>query len=101
MFYNLDEISDIQGLKNHHESTKNKLIQTFQKYDRIAASMTRKVRSPRKNRYTWEAQRKVDFNQLKELHSLNESLNHGHSSLWYHLLLIVNLIVQGYLRGKI
>lgn len=116
------QVEDIQGLKNHHESTKNKLIQTFQKYDRIAACMTRKVRSPRKNRYTWEAQRKVDFNQLKleiekveyhvwrlyqyiyeskELHALNESLNHGHSSLRYHLLLIVNLIVQGYLRGKL
>lgn len=116
------QVEDIQELKNHHEPTQNKLINTFQKYDRIAASMTRKVRSPRKNRYTWEAQRRVDFNQLKqeiekvenniwrlyqyiyeskELQALNESLNHGHSSLQYHLLLIANLIVQDYLRGKL
>ena len=116
------QVEDIQELKNHHEPTQNKLINTFQKYDRIAASMTRKVRSPRKNRYTWEAQRRVDFNQLKqeiekvenniwrlyqyiyeskELLALNESLNHGHSSLQYHLLLIANLIVQDYLRGKL
>jgi len=116
------QVEETQELKEHHEKTKNKLIKTFQKYDRIAASMTRKIRSPRKNRYTWEAQSKVDLIQLKkeiekvenniwrlyqyiyeskELHHLNESLNHGHSSLQYHLLLIANLIVQDYLRGKL
>ena len=115
------QVEVIQELKKHHEKTKNKLIKTFQKYDRIAASMTRKIRSPRKNRYTWEAQSKVDFIQLKkeiekvenniwrlyqyiyeskELRYLNESLNHGHSSLQYHLLLIANLIVQDNLRRK-
>jgi hypothetical protein len=115
------QVGDIQELKKHHEQNQNELINTFQKYDRIAASMTRKIRSPRKNRYTWEAQNKVDFKNLKqelekiesniwrlyqyiyeskELKTLNESLNHGHSSLQYHLLLIANLIVQDYFRRK-
>ena len=82
--------------------------------------MTRTIRSPRTNRYTWEAKSKIDFRRLiqeiknieknicklyeyiyesKELGSLTESLNHGHSSLQYHLLLITNLIVQDHLRG--
>ncbi len=116
------QVKDVQELKKHHDLTQDKLIQLFQKYDRIAASMTRKIRSPRKNRYTWEALGKVDFNQLKqniekvenniwrlykyiyeskELQALNESLNHGHSSLHQHILLIVNMIVQNYLKGTL
>ena len=84
--------------------------------------MTRNIRSPRKNRYTWEAKNKVNFGRLaselgqheknvwrlykyiyesEELKALNESLNYGHSSLQYHLLLVANLIVQDYLKGKI
>lgn len=116
------QVTDVEDLRQHLESSQNLLIQTFQKYDRIAASMTRKIRSPRTNRYTWEAKGKIDFEQLateikglekniwrlyqyihesKELQQLNESLNYGHSSLRYHILLIVNLIVQDYLRGKL
>ncbi|MFW9777931.1 MAG: hypothetical protein ACFFE8_03675 [Candidatus Heimdallarchaeota archaeon] len=86
----------------------------------IAASMTRTIRSPRTNRYTWEAKGTIDFEALaheleqvegniwrlyqyiyqsNELRQLNESLTHGHSSLRYHLLLIANLIVHDFLRG--
>lgn len=82
--------------------------------------MTRKVRSPRTNRYTWEAKGTIDFElvaqvltshekniwrlyayiyESKELKQVSESLDYGHSSLQYQLLLIVNLIVQDFLKG--
>ncbi|MFW9903436.1 MAG: hypothetical protein ACFFFH_03825 [Candidatus Thorarchaeota archaeon] len=116
----LEDLEYLKELKQHHESGQNSIIKTFQRYDRIAARMTRKVRSPRTNRYTWEAKEVINFDTLaqkiknienniwrlyryiyesKELAQLNESLNHGHSSLQYHLLLITNLIVQDHLRG--
>jgi hypothetical protein len=116
------QVQDLAEIKLHHESTQNSLINTFQRYDRIAAIKTRKVRSPRTNRYRWESKNTIDFETLtkelenlenniwrlyeyiyesKELKQLNESLNYGHSSLQYHILLIVNLIVQDYLRGNL
>ncbi|PWI47915.1 hypothetical protein CEE45_09070 [Candidatus Heimdallarchaeota archaeon B3_Heim] len=116
------QVRDVEILKQHHENSDNVLIQTFQKYDRLAAMMTRKIRSPRTNRYTWESKSIVDFELLahdiesldnnvwklylyiyesKELQQLNESLNYGHSSLRNHLLLIANLIVQDFLRGSL
>lgn len=115
-------LTEIEHLRQHHDSTDDPLIQAFQWYDRTAASMTRNIRSPRTNRYTWEAKGTIDFKTLtheleqvedniwqlyqyiyqsKELQQLNESLSHGHSSLRHHLLLIVNLIVQDYLRGNL
>ena len=87
----------------------------FQKYDRIAASMTRKIRPQRTNRYNWYSKENIDFKKLarkikeiskntwklykyiydsKELDKLNESLEYGHTSLKRHLLIITNLIVQ-------
>ncbi|MFW9854179.1 MAG: hypothetical protein ACFFFG_03935 [Candidatus Thorarchaeota archaeon] len=116
------KVEDLNEIKNHHEMSENPLIQQFQKYDRIAARMTRNIRSPRTNCYTWEAKGTVNFKTLahkieqvesnvwrlygyiyksKELSLLNESLNYGHSSLRYHLLLITNLIVQDFLRGAL
>ena len=116
------EVKDLELLKQHHEVTENKLVKTFQYYDRLAAMMTRQIRSPRTNRYNWKAKSPIDFAHLaqqlrdnneniwrlyqyiyesKELKQLTESLNYGHSSLQYHLLLVVNLMVQDYLRGKL
>ncbi|MFX0172505.1 MAG: hypothetical protein ACFE9L_11340 [Candidatus Hodarchaeota archaeon] len=116
------EVEDLDLLRQHHDFSKNKLVQMFQRYDRLASSMTRKVRSPRTNRYTWEAKGTIDFELLvqvltshekniwrlytyiyesRELQQLSESLDYGHSSLRYHLLLIVNLIVQDFLKGTL
>ena len=101
---------------------KDSIVQEFQHYDRLAASITRRVSSPRQDRYNWKANKKIDFQQLanqisevsdnvwklynyiyqsKELGLLNESLKFGHTSLQRHLLIIANLIVQDYLPEKI
>ena len=95
------------------------MIKKFQYYDRLAASITRKIRSPIVSRYNWQAKKslqKIDFKKLakkvqevaetniwnlyrymyenKELKLINESMNHGQTSLRNHLLVIANLIVQ-------
>jgi hypothetical protein len=114
------DIRGIEELRNHHDQTDNKLICKFQKYDRIAASRTRLMRSPRQTRYTWNSNELFNFNQIsneikevsdniwklydyiyhsEELNQLSESLSFGHSSLRDHLLLIANLIVRNYLKG--
>jgi len=111
----IDNLELIKLLKNHHNKSDDSIIMKFQKYDRIAASITRKYRSPRTNRYNWYSKENVDFKKLareikevskntwklykyiydsKELDKLNESLEHGHTSLRKHLLIITNLIVQ-------
>jgi hypothetical protein len=115
----LEDNNLIEKLRKHHEQTEDPLIKTFQYYDRLAARITRKIRSPITSRYTWQAKRlieKIDFKKLaqeikevtktniwnlyayiyqsKELRLLNESMNHGHCTLRYHLLVIANLIVQ-------
>jgi hypothetical protein len=109
----------VDRLRNHHNKTNDPIINKFQYYDRLAASITRKIRSPIISRYNWQAKRKlkkIDFKQLakniqevantniwnlysyiynsKELRVINESMNYGHSSLRNHLLVIANLIVQ-------
>ena len=116
------EITDqkyLELLKDHHENKlKDSIVQEFQHYDRLAASIARKVRSPRQDRYNWKATKIIDFQQLanhisevsdnvwklyhfiyqsKNLSILNESLTFGHTSLRRHLLIIANLIVQNYL----
>ena len=120
------EIKDqkyLELLKDHHENKfHDPVVQEFQYYDRLAASITRKVQSPRQNRYNWKASKKIDFQQLanhisevsnnvwklyhyiyqsKDLALLNESLTFGHTSLRRHLLIIANLIVQDYLSKPI
>lgn len=117
------EDSDLAKLlRDHHNKTENPLIQQFQKYDQLAAIMTRQVRSPRLNRYNWNSKNQVDFQELAnkiaeantkgvwklykviyengELKELNESLQHGHSSLKKHLLLAANLIVRDFILDK-
>ena len=116
------EITDqkyLELLKDHHKNKfKDSIVQEFQYYDRLAASITRKVSSPRQDRYNWKATKKIDFQQLanhisevsnnvwklyhyiyqsKDLALLNESFKFGHTSLRRHLLIIANLIVQDYL----
>lgn len=118
----LEDLELMELLRQHHEETDHPLIQTFQKYDRIAARITRKIRSPRNNRYNWYSTENIDFKQLakeikevyknvwklynniytnKELKSLNESLEHGHTSLRNHLLIISNLIVQDFQHNRL
>ncbi len=116
---NLDGIA---YLRNHHDKTEDSFIQLFQKYDHLAAMITRKIRSPRTNRYNWSSNSNIDFEKLatqikevasniwklydyiyqsKELEQLNESLQHGHTSLRNHLLVIVNLIVHDFQRNEL
>jgi hypothetical protein len=119
----LTDKSLLEKLRNHHEKTSDPLIQKFQYYDRLAASITRKIHSPIISRYNWQAKRslhKINFNILskdiqevaetniwnlyyyiyksKELQLLNESMNHGHTTLRNHLVVIANLIVQDFIH---
>jgi hypothetical protein len=113
----------VEQLRNHHDKSSDPFIQQFQYYDRLAASITRKIRSPIISRYNWHAKRKlqkIDFRKLakeiqevaetniwnlyyyiyksKELQLLNESMNHGHTTLQNHLVVIANLIVQDFVH---
>ena len=113
----------MEMLRDHHENGhKSKFIEIFQHYDRLASSITRKIRSPRSDRYNWRANKKIDFQllanqisevsdnvwklyrfiyQSKELDLLNESFLFGHTSLRLHLLFITNLIVFDYLNNTL
>ncbi|MFW9904477.1 MAG: hypothetical protein ACFFFH_09105, partial [Candidatus Thorarchaeota archaeon] len=51
-------------LAKHHEKSDDSFLKCFQKYDRQAAILTRKIRSPRTNRYTWASGESLNFNQL-------------------------------------
>ena len=119
----LKDLAYVALLKDHHDNKQNsKLVQQFQYYDRLAASITRKVRSPRTNRYNWKATKKINFKELaqhisevsdnvwklyqfiyqsKDLDLLNESMLYGHSSLKTHVLFITNLIVFDYLNNNL
>ena len=95
----LEDIELMEALGLHHEKTDDPLIQKFQHYDRLAAQITRKFRSPRTNRYNWYTTKTIDFSKLadeiaevakhpwklyeyiyqnKELMLLTESLQYGH-----------------------
>jgi hypothetical protein len=116
------DVPDIEYLRKHHDHTNDRLIQVFKYYDQLAAKITRKIHSPRTNRYKWSATKSINFEQLakeleevstnlwklyeyiyesEKLDQLNESLQHGHSSLKTHLLTIGNLIVQDYQKGNL
>lgn len=121
----IDDLELIEILKQHHEKTDNTVIKIIQHYDRLAARITRKIRSPVLSRYNWQANKQlktIDFRELAqeisevssniwklyqyifnslELSLLNESLHHGHSSLRNHLLVMANLIVQDFKEGKV
>ena len=119
----LDDDRLVKRLRSHHDQTDDPLIKTFQSYDQLAARITRKIRSPVISRYNWQARRelrKLDFKKFalevkevthqniwnlyryiyesKELRLLTESMNHGHTVLRNHLLLIANLLVQDFDR---
>ena len=104
----------------HHDHTDNTLINTFKKYNKLVGQITRRHRSPTLSRYTWKSIEKVNFIVLAqhkaeaannvwklyeciykstELNQLNESLEFGHSSLRFHVVLIANLLVQNYYKG--
>jgi hypothetical protein len=121
------ELSDgelIRICKSHHDKTNEKIVLLLQKYDRWSASITRpSYKSSRPDRYNWRARKKHNFPLLaeqlieankkgvwslyrfiyenKELDDLNESLEHGHTSLKKHILVMVNLIVQDFIQYRI
>ena len=119
----IEEVHDLtsQIERKIRNKFKNSIVQEFQHYDRLASSITRRVFSPRQDRYNWKATKKIDFQQLanhisevsdnvwklyhfiyqsKDLSILNESFKFGHTSLRRHLLIIANLIVQDYVSEK-
>lgn len=118
-----------QLLNQSHEKTPhNEVIRVLQYYDHLAAMLTRRVRSFRKDRRNWfalhvESTKKElrqemtnlaeaidDQNPCKayELHYrsktlklLSESKRHAHSSIWRHNNLIIKLAMRDYKRlGK-
>ncbi|MFX0170304.1 MAG: hypothetical protein ACFE9L_00130 [Candidatus Hodarchaeota archaeon] len=115
----------VEVLRQSHSDTTHLLIETFKKYDGIASYLTRRSKAPRMTRYNWQTAEDfqlIDFEvlatqiaqvvntrnvfklylliyQSQDLESLNESLDFGHTSLRYHLLLIANFIVRDYLHG--
>ncbi len=113
----------LQRLKSHHDKTPDPIIQRLQHYDQIASRITRKIRAPTHDRYNWRSKEEtVDFERLAQdiiqmsknvwklyeyilnnpdLAKITESLEYGHSLLKQHLLIIVNLIVQDFLAGKL
>ncbi|MFX0061965.1 MAG: hypothetical protein ACFFC7_07225, partial [Candidatus Hermodarchaeota archaeon] len=119
----LDDEEFMNSLRQHHEQADDPLILKLQKYDQLAAIITRKIPSPRNNRYNWRAKETIDFEQLakeiaevtnqsvwklyeyiyksKKLDLLNESMEHGHISLRRHILLITNLVVQDVQKNKL
>ncbi|MFX0062407.1 MAG: hypothetical protein ACFFC7_09490 [Candidatus Hermodarchaeota archaeon] len=117
----LEDKKLVELLRLHHDNTGNPKIRQIQKYDQIASIITRKVKSHRLDRYNWQAKVKVDFEALaqeiaeasdsvwklydyiynsKKLDLLNESLQYGHTSLRYHLLVMANLLVQSFQHAK-
>ncbi|MFX0090149.1 MAG: hypothetical protein ACFFBD_00180 [Candidatus Hodarchaeota archaeon] len=69
------DLTDLEDLRRHHDQTEDKLIRLFQKYDRISAIITRKVRSPRTNRYNWSSTGTIDFEKLdKEISEMSNNI---------------------------
>ena len=62
----LEDKQFMELLRKHHDHTDNFLINTFKKYDRLAALITRRHRSPIVSRYTWKSSKKVDFIALAQ-----------------------------------
>ncbi|MFX1253636.1 MAG: hypothetical protein ACFFCZ_18640 [Promethearchaeota archaeon] len=116
-------LKELEELRKHHNKTQDEFIRKFQYYDQISAIITRKIRSPKTNRYNWSSNSNINFEKLskeieevtkkgvwklyeyiynsEELEQLNESLEFGHTSLRNHLLIIVNLIVQDFIKDKL
>ena len=107
----------VELLRKYHDHTDNFLINIFKKYNRLAALITRRYCSSIRSSYIWQCSKKVDFmalasntaavadniwklydyiNKSREVDKLNESLEYRHLSINFHLVLIVNLIVQDY-----
>lgn len=118
----LDDQELVDLVRKHHNNIDHPLVTKFRKYDTLAAMITRKIWSPRTNRYNWRSTKTINFEKLakniqevanniwklyeyiyhsKELHQLNESLQFGHSSLRDHLVILANLIVQDAQKGNL
>lgn len=125
----LKDIEFLELLKKSHDKVPNNTIKLSNYYDKLSSSYTRKFKSYRINRYNWDSaftfwENRINFSRLgndltkivdrkdvravyeyvynsRELDMLNESLEYGHTSLKVHLLIMANLIVRDYLRGKL
>ena len=120
----LEDKDIVTLLRNHHLETQNEMLLLLKKNDRSSASITRpSYKSPRPDRYNWQSRKKVDFSLLakqiankvnegvwklyrfiyenNDLSQLNESLDHGHTSLQRHLLIMANLIVNDLISYRI
>jgi len=109
-----------QLAKNHHnyeiDDKKIPLLSNLQYYDRFSSSISRKFRWTSTSRYRVSEIEKIDFNALKReiekrqyslyalysyvyhsqiLNKINEALAYGFSSLKNHLLLMINLYIDG------
>ncbi len=62
----LDDLEFKKILKDHHETTEDTMIQVFQYYDRLAAQITRNIRSTRTNSYNWYANHTIDFKKIAQ-----------------------------------
>ncbi|NHJ86812.1 MAG: hypothetical protein FK734_15225 [Asgard group archaeon] len=108
---------------NHHngEERKNQLLPLVKYYDHLAALITRKKPYQTLTRYDY-LNGEISFEKLREeieerqhsayklynyiynseeLKRIVESMTYSYSSLRNHLLLMVNLAINDYLRGKI
>ncbi len=100
---------------HHHDEIEDEELKTLQKFDRLSAMITRRVRFKSFSRYSLKAKSKIDFEKLKkeiefrqyspyslysyvynskELEVITESLEYGFTSLRRHLLLMVNLYLS-------
>ncbi|MFX0092512.1 MAG: hypothetical protein ACFFBD_12180 [Candidatus Hodarchaeota archaeon] len=69
------ELKDLAHLKRHHDKTTDPFIQQFQKYDYLAAIISRKARSPRTSRYNWSSKGYIDFDRLvKEIKEVSNNI---------------------------
>jgi len=110
--------------KNHHSMNSdrmNDLLPLVKYYDHFAASLSRKKALRTTTRYNYE-KGPIDFERLaeeieerqdsayrlyhyiyhsKELARIVEAMEYGRTSLKYHLLLMANLAIEDFIKGKI
>ncbi|NHJ32016.1 MAG: hypothetical protein FK732_04055 [Asgard group archaeon] len=108
---------------NHHngEESNNKLLPILKYYDQFAAFIRRKIPMKTVSRYNYE-KGKIDFKNIAkeiedrqysayrlynyiysspDLNRIVESMGYARNSIRYHLLLAVNLAINGYYMGTL
>jgi hypothetical protein len=103
-------------VKNHHSNEDLKDIQTIKKYDCLAASITRTIRFKSHNKFNLRFNGEINWAKIKEqieerqhspytlysyiysskeLGVINEDTKFGFTTLRLHLLMVVNLYLDG------